>query len=404
MKLLSSILLILAAAGTAFANIQLNQDFDNGSLKISECVVEGDVVRLAGRDNYNPGRWKWIHFEASGVQDRRLRFELGDNFAAGTGRLSELQFVYSYDREEWFFFDHCKLDEESGTYSFENGSPFEHDRVVIAYSLPYPYSRVVDHARRLNESPWVQPTKSGDMDLIIGRSAGGIDCIGRTIPPHDLFGFLITDPTIEEPKTKVSITGGVHANESLANHVLEALIDFLVSEDPRAAEFREKAEVYVYPMVNPDGRFAGYNRGGVQHERRDTNRFWHEDLYQDMTEIRAVAEALLRDTGGEVTWHFDFHSWTDTKPHFTFLNGEVLKTNFWRSLTEREPDMKHTVSDSDARTGRWFGLHRLHAKYTLTPETMFRPGENLERYRRMGRSFALALCEEVLTPEAVLAE
>ena len=60
------------------------------------------------------------------------------------------------------------------------------------------------------------------------------------------------------------LVGGVHANETLGNFTLEGLVDFLVSDDLEAAQLRRYAEFYVYPMANPDGRYAGYNRSTVQ--------------------------------------------------------------------------------------------------------------------------------------------
>jgi hypothetical protein len=392
---LSCGLLALTLHSLFSQGLSFNQDFDHGSLDVSRVVVKDDRVILAGRDNFNRGRWKWIHFEVSGAKDRRLIFEIGDNFASGGNALRNLQMVYSHDGENWAFFDQNRRDSQAKTFTFSNDSAFEEDRIVIAYSFPYPYQRVVDHVNRINESPWVSPTRSGDLNLVIGQSAGGTDCVGRGVPPHDLFGFVITDPTVDLPKVKISITGGVHANEVLANHVLEGLIDFLVGEDPRADQLRQSAEFFIYPMVNPDGRFAGYNRGGVEHVSRDTNRFWDEDLYGDMKEIRTVAEALVRDTEGSVTWHIDFHSWSNTSAHFVILNREVLQTGFWEALKELEPAMLHRISEGSARTGRWFGHHRLGAEFSLTPETMFRPGENIERYHAMGRNFGIALSQEV---------
>ena len=53
------------------------------------------------------------------------------------------------------------------------------------------------------------------------------------------------------------------SSKTLGNWVLEGLVRWLVGDDPRAAALRREVEFYVYPMVNADGRFAGYNRGGV---------------------------------------------------------------------------------------------------------------------------------------------
>ena len=54
-------------ASTAWSQIVLDGDFDHGSLDTANSSVNGTMVTLAGRDNYNPGDWKWLYFSASNV-------------------------------------------------------------------------------------------------------------------------------------------------------------------------------------------------------------------------------------------------------------------------------------------------------------------------------------------------
>jgi len=384
--------------------IVIDQDFDGGSLLLAETRVEGDTVHLEGRDNYNPGGWKWIHFSMSGVEGRALRFEIGNHFATGASRLDRLRFVYSHDEVRWRFFDHCEHDREAGLYRFRNDEPFAADRVWVAFSLPYPYRRAAGLVAFLRGSEYALPTPSSDERFVLGHSSGGVDDLGREIPPHEVFGFLLTDAEAEGPKQRVVILSGVHANETLAGHVTEGLLLFLASEEEEARELRAAAEFYVYPMVNPDGRYAGYNRGAVLHPERDTNRFWHEELYGDMPEIQLVAEAMKRDTaGGEVAFFLDFHSWSDTGRHFVIGEEALRETRFWTRLRDYEPEMNlrastHGEEEALREAGRssWFAARRLGARHAMIPETMFRPGENAARYRRMGRHFGLALYADLV--------
>lgn len=402
----------LAADG----EVRIEQDFDGGSLLLEETRIEGDTVYLEGRDNYNRGRWKWIHFSMTGVEGRALEFEIGNHFATGPGRLDRLRFVYSHDQVRWTFFPQASHDRDRGVYRFGKGAPFTSDRVWVAFSMPYPVSRVADLVAFLRHSDHVFPTASSDERLVLGQSPGGTDDVGRTIPPQDIHGFMITDGAAGgvEDKEKVVILSGVHANETPASHVTEGLLLFLAGESPEATELRRAAEFYVYPMVNPDGRYAGYNRGGVLHPRRDTNRFWHEDLYADMPDIQLVGEAMKRDTAGsDVAFFLDFHSWSDTGHHFVIAERSLRDTVFWEALTGHEPDMRlrgTTFGDEQAlaQAGRssWFAHLRLGARHAMIPETMFRPGENSARYRRMGRAFGLALHADLVgggvSPEAAL--
>ncbi len=396
---------LLGLSVPAFAEITLHQDFDQGALLIDETTIEGDWVYFDGPDNYNSNRWKWFYFRVEGVEGRQMRFQIGDHFAAGGGgRLAGKEMVYREEGGDWEFFDNNVWDSDAGTYTFHNDFSFTADTVWVAYSFPYPFQRVIEHVDSIKDSPWVSPTASSNDNLIIGASPGGIDDRGRSVPQLPLFGYKITDPDSTEEKERMVFCSGVHSNEVLAGYVLEGLVDWLVSDDPRAAALRREVEFYVYPMVVPDGRYAGYNRGGVQHPDRDTNRFWREDLYEDMDDIRQIAEAMKTDTGSErVSWVIDFHSWTNTQNHFVFINSPGHETDFWNELTRLEPSMEATVQNpgSTNPTTRWFALNRLNADYGLVAETMFRPGEYPERFIAMGRRFGLAFFEEV-APELVI--
>lgn len=314
---------VLVMARCGFAQLAINGDFDNGSIDLANTLVSGSTVNLAGRDNFNTGDWKWLYFSVDQTSGVRPTFQIGDNFASGSDRLANHEMVYSYDQQTWQFFDNNGWNSAQGTYTFFNNGPFTQNTVFVAYGLPYPYQDVVDHTVQVRQSAWASPTTSGDANLVIGQSPGGIDDLGRTIEPRDIFGYRITDPTSAGPKEKIVIASGVHANESLANHTVEGLINFLISDEFEAAALRKVADFYVYPLANPDGRFAGYNRSTVQHVDRDPNRFWREDLYTDMTDIQTVAEAMKTDTGQNIEYFIDFHSFTNTTQHFGILDFDL---------------------------------------------------------------------------------
>ncbi len=395
---LSLVSALLLSVDVARAAITLDADFDSASLDLANSSVVGNTVLLAGRDNFNPGAWKWVHFRADGVAGLRPTFQIDDGFATGGSRLNDHEMVYSYDGQTWEFFDFNNRDASADTFTFRNHTPFTSDSVYVAYGLPYPNQMVVDHVQSLASNPWVQPTASANESLVIGSSPGGVDDLGRTIAPNDLFGFRITDPASALPKEKVVALGGVHANETLGNHTLQGMVDFLVSDDPVAAELRRHAEFFIYPMANPDGRVAGYNRSTVQHVDRDPNRFWREDLYADMDDLRTVGEAMKADTGADVRYFIDFHSFTDTEEHFGYVSrsrGFHLDP-FWVALTQREPELGSRDSALVDWTGARFGLDRLGADFSMTFETMFIPGQNVDRFHTLGENFGRALHDAIV--------
>lgn len=385
------------------AQITLDADFDHGSLDEAASFVTGDLVELVGRDNFNPGRWKWLYFAADGVQGRTPIFRISDEFVTGGGNLNDHAMVYSYDRENWTFFDRNVRSAANDSYAFLNSQPFERDTVYVAYGLPYPVSRSNAHTSALASSPWVSPTLSGTSDLVVGRSPGGRDDLGRTIPRQDLHGYRITDPDSVEPKAKVVLVGGVHSNETLGNHTLEALVDYLIEDSFEAAALRRRAEFYVYPMVNPDGRLAGYNRSTVEAPSLDPNRFWAPPNYGGQTEIAAIGDAMVADTGGDVDYFIDFHSTVQKgSGHFGFVDvdRDFHLDPFWQSLLDLEPTTGTFDASLTNNTAARFGLLFLDADFTITHETRFLAGENEDRFVTLGRNFGRAFVEALVDPLA----
>ena len=383
------------------AQITLDADFDNGSLNTTQSYVSGDQIFLVGRDNFYPNKWKWLYFKALNTNGACPEFQISDAFVEGSDRLEKLKMVYSYDQQTWHFFDQGYLDSTQNTYHFQNDAPFDHPSVYIAYGIPYPFQRITQWINRIRSTPWVCPTPSADPNLMLGWSPGGIDELKRTIPHHPLYGFQITDPTVVTPKTQVVLMSGVHPNEPLANYLLEGLVDFLIGDTPEAQVLRRVADFLVYPMVNPDGRFAGYNRSTVQYLDRDANRFWREDLYADMDDIRCIADAIKTDVGLQVDYFIDFHCWSGTERHFGILSFEegFHLDPFWRALIQREPMIGTEDSSFENWSTETFAVKRLNAGFSMTFENMFIPGENIDRYHQLGRNMGRAF-SDVLSPES----
>lgn len=385
--------------------VVLDMDFDSGSLDVANSTVTGTDVVLRGRDNGNAGQWKWIYFRASNVRGKPLAFSIGSNFASGSARLTNHRMVYSYDQKNWLFFDNNALG--GATFAFSNVQPFELDRVYVAYGLPYPWSDVLAQMAEVKSSPWVKKTSSGTADFVVGSSAGGTDDLGRAIPPHPLYGFRISDDSAPGPKKKVVLVGGVHSNETTGSHALEGLVDFLLGSTAEASALRKKAEFFVYPMINPDGRFAGYNRHTVERVGEDPNRQWAAsgaENWLDNREIREAAQAMVADTDGDVDYLLDFHSTVGTSRHFAYLDSDGSPTGlqmdvdpFWVAVLAREP-LVTVDATYVGRTTMRFGWTALNAEFASTIEMYFRPGENVSRYRQIGERMGLAFYDALAAP------
>jgi hypothetical protein len=400
---------MVAAPSSAFGVITLDANFDSASLCLvasSACddgtaggasTVSGNVVTLKGRDNFNDGTWKWLYFRADGVNGEQVTFNIGDDFATGGSSLNNHQMMYSYDQQNWLFFDNNSR--ASGTFTFGNNAAFTQNSVYVAYGPPHPYQRTVDHVADVATGPWVTPTTSGNASLVIGQSPGGTDDIGRTVTPKNLYGYKITDSDNSGAKEKIVLMSGVHANETLGNFTLEGLVDFLVSDELAAAQLRRYAEFYVYPLANPDGRYAGYNRSTVQRRTVDPNRAWNPPSYIDpenvtgvLSDIQTLGEAIRDDTNEDIDYLIDFHS--TVNPSVPYHHGLVLPAwqsdPFWVALQSLEPQVLTEPAALVDFTGAKFGRDVLNAEFSATFETVFPVNENVDRYLDLGRNFGLA--------------
>jgi hypothetical protein len=407
-QLMLLMLLVTSWPTTTRAAITLYADFDSGSLCLAPSAacddsgaassVSGNLVTLIGRDNFNDGQWKWFYFRAAGVSGEQVTFEIGDDFNTGASSLSNHRMVYSYDQEHWQFFDQNFRTPAANKFTFRNDAPFTQDEVYVAYGPAYPYQRTLSRVSSIVASPWVSPTASGDDMFVVGQSPGGIDDTGRNITPKNLYGFKITDRGFAGQKKKIVAIGGVHANETLGNFTLDGLVDFLLSDDLAATQLRRYAEFYIYPMANPDGRVAGYNRSTVQIADIDPNRAWNPPSYTEpgdntvLDDIRQLGQAIRLDTGQDIDYLIDFHS--TVNPSIPYHHGLVLpewqSDPFWMALRGLEPRVLTANAALVDFTGAKFGRDVLNAEFSATFETVFPVNEAVERYLDLGRNFGLA--------------
>ncbi|MEM8678143.1 MAG: M14-type cytosolic carboxypeptidase, partial [Planctomycetota bacterium] len=396
-----SLLLLLAVGGPVDAQIVLSQDFDSGSLDVAATIVTGTTVALAPRETWIHPTWdefyRWVHFKANGVNQLTPEFRIDEqNFL---GSLSGHRYVYSYDQTAWHFFDHG--DVIGDEYVFRNDAPFTSDEVSIAYGIPYPVSRTAHRVAEYQTSAYVTPTVSASASLVIGQSPGGTDELGRSIPQHDLYAFQVTDPTATGPKQKIVIATGSHAGETPAHFALEGFVDFLLGPSLEAAQLRGQAEFFVYPQVNPDGRYAGYYRSSVENPDKDPNRFY--DNPAGFTDLSQVVAAMVSDTGGDVDYVFDLHSWFGpwSDENFVFTHPDLVNSTFLQQLQLVEPEFEVSASFGQPGMLRIWGSdsNGLNAEYGYTAEIGAHPGRNVDRLLEYGENLARALLGSVGTRE-----
>lgn len=407
-----SVLLIALAAlaiQPAHAVLNLTGNFDHGSLQ----SWSGDLnnIDLVGRDNYyGDNEWRWMYFEASGVQSAQPVFTIDQPFAGGNQRLTTHKMVYSYDNENWNFFDNGNR--SGNAYTFSNNSAFTSDTVWVAYAQPYSYGRSATHTAEVLASPWAMPTVSGDANGVIGETPLNFDDLGRLVPKRDVYAYRITNPATDSasPKRKIVISTGMHAGEVLGTHTFEAMVDWFISDDARAARLRDDVEIFAYPTMNSAGRFAGNNRGTVENPTVEPNGQWNPSLWFDDQVIKVNGEAMVADVqstpGTTVDAYIDFHSTIPTGlDDFGFIEidqGDNL-ADFWVEFRNLQPNVDETDSTSTNWTAANFAEAFLNAEVDITFETEFGNNRPLSYYETLGENFGIAFYNawiQVANPDA----
>jgi hypothetical protein len=436
------------------AVVTLNGNIDSGSLK--SYSVTGNTVNIVGRDsfagggfNLGGGHWRWLYFKANGVQGQNLTFSVRGEFA-GDGpccddtdietdhELYDHEMVYSYDGENWQFFPHANntlstanANPDDDLFTFGLNAPFAQDEVYVAYAMPYTYSRSVAHTQKVLASRWAEPTASGNTNGVIGQAPGGFDELNRLQPARDLFAYRITNPETDSanPKRKAMFVTGQHAAETLGIYTYEGLVDWLVSDDPRAAALRDQAEFFCYPTLNASGRAAGLTRAMLQWPDTDSNGYWRPGPvsgadYNDRTEQKINGESMRADAdstpGDALDLFVDFHSSVPDyeivgpngqgsespyaglegqyRDDWGYIRNGYADNEWWQAFRELQPNILQLNSGSGptsltAAGFAWNDVYGLNADMSVTFENQFAISRPIEYYHDLGKNAGLALYE-----------
>jgi hypothetical protein len=453
----AALLLILSLAAwpsAARAAITLDANFDSASLENWSLV--GNTVNLTGRDSFagsgfdlGDGHWRWLYFKASGVSGANLTFSIRGEFAGDGSCCDDLstetdhelyhhEMVYSYDGANWAFFPHANNtlstanpNPANDLFTFSLGTPFTANEVYVAYAIPYSYGRSVTHTQTVLTSPWAAPTASANANGVIGQAPTGVDDLGRSQPARDLFAYRITNPATDSPapKRRAMFVTGQHAAETLGIYTYEGLVDWLISDDPRAAALRDQAEFFCYPTLNASGRAAGLTRAMLQWPNTDSNGFWDEGPTGNdwnspqRTEQKLNGEAMLHDEastpslpGEGLDLFVDFHS---SVPDFaiTGLNGlgpasaypgefniddwgyVRMSANqhlnpWWLAYRQLQPNLlQENGSSTSSRTTTAFAQNEMSADIAVTLENQFAISRPISYYHNLGKNAGLAMYE-----------
>lgn len=291
------------------------------------------------------------------------------------------------------------------------------DKPVPAYTP----EMVARHSRLVAKLPWVAPTASAGADLVLGRTPGWPKNPDwpedPEIPPQEILGYQITDPGVKGPKVKMVLAAGNHATEFTGNWVLQGMVNFLAGSDPRAALLRRKAVFFVYPDVNPEGRYQAVKRinlkaapdpnaGGNMRKRgnpelyaagqADHNRVW--TTKGKFSTIDTLTAAMKKDTGGRADCLWDVHG-PQARANWRSPRMEARVCPNAEALLKREPDVLRCGPPGNFKTNVAAGPPGKLSLWAASEEGLnvtypyvYEPGGwTQERLLETGQNLALAL-------------
>ncbi len=368
---------ILHTAG-AYAVLQVDANFDSGSIGSYAIDDANSTINLTLRTeilvNTSDQYTYWTHFKVLDALDRTVTFHITNANLVTFLRTTthEAQMVYSCDGENWSRITSHSY--SSPTYTFTQTFPCDEPR--IATFFPFSVARMDQLLDRAGTGPGVQRTTLGTSEQ--GRNIDLLTITGSAVAPAD--------------KKVIYIIGRQHAAETAGSHMLEGLIDFLISGDINACGLRNYYTWHIVPMLNPDGVFLGNSR--ATSESRDPNRDWNDpNTYSAGTNIaRAHANSVNAASG--IDWFLDWHSQIDDSSWYNFIYAPPGNTFFPYVSARTDFDSQNTSGTScttSSCSSRGYATLRLGVPMCTVEPTPHLVSWTIASLRQQGVNFAFAL-------------
>lgn len=394
MKCLAPVLaLSLIWTTLAHAELTVDSNFPGGSAKVLEIDPSERLIRLEPAPR--PGRgWEcWWYGRIGGLRaGETIRIEVGKAPWATPDRAS-----YSFNRKTWQQTAPGTREGKRIRYELKAEGP----EVWVAWGPPF----VPADAKTLVEEAARESAAATAFTLCRTRE-------GRDTP-----GLVVTSPKGDpSSRRNVWIQARQHAWESGSSWVARGFVEWLVSEDPRAAALRQEAVVTVIPVMDIDNVHRG--AGGKDQKPQDHNRDWTAQAHW-----KAVAAAqqriLEQNEEGRFALFVDLHnpSARNRFPYYYVSPKDEMSEAGSRKLERFLEASKREITGPLRFTGKtlesgkqydpegwqaisknWVLANCADHAVAVTLETPWNtPASNTQGYRTVGRQLGLAV-ERYLRP------
>jgi hypothetical protein len=225
---------------SARAELRISTDFDSGSLGGWEIGENGEIHL---RHTSESGGL-WYHFQVDGVRGKSVTFVFDSVRADYFGDLS-LPAV-SYDQVHWHWIKQrtiLPLPEDPTRVRYTFTHRFTVDRAWVAYAPAFNNPRLDDWIQRIQGHPHLTVETICETPL-------------RRLPVPLLQISDATGPPAEQQT--LLLLAREDSYETAGSWFVQGMADFLLSNDPVAAELKRRAEFLLVPLFDRDGVALGH--------------------------------------------------------------------------------------------------------------------------------------------------
>jgi len=279
---LISAALSFAIPAAAAPPLEVSTDFEGGSARVEEIDQQDRLVRIVPTPHPDRGWQCWWHFKLSGIEPgETVTLDVGNGSWATPDRAA-----VSLDGRRWTQTDPGRRDGKRIVYRHR----VDAGEAYFAWGPPFTPSDAAALVERLaDENPCATA-----FNLCTTRA-------GRPTP-----ALRIAEPgTPDAQRRGVWVQARQHAWESGSSWVLRGLLEWLVSDDARAASLRRTAEITLVPVMDVDNTALG--AGGKDQKPHDHNRDWSDEPHWHSV-AAATARIEKLDAAGRFDLFIDLHN------------------------------------------------------------------------------------------------
>ncbi|MCL1041101.1 MULTISPECIES: M14 family metallopeptidase [Shewanella] len=306
----------------------ISANFDGGNIEV---INQDDIndVQLAIRPDEGGEFFQWFNFRLQGEVGQRYTLNIVNAGSASyTKGWEDYQAAATYDRQQWF---RLPTQYQDGKLTIE--VELDCEMIQIAYFAPYSYERHQDLISAVQVHPLVS-----------------IEHLGRTLDDRDMTLVKVGDD--DEEKAKIWITARQHPGETMAEWLVEGLLNNLLDGDcPTAKALLDKANFYIVPNMNPDGGVRGHLRTNAKGV--NLNREWQSPSLEKSPEVYHVVNKM-KQTG--VDLYYDVHG--DEGLPYVFLAGCEGVPGYTQSMANLQDDFVKALLMASADFQDEFGYDK----------------------------------------------